>query len=125
MYINLQYLYIFIGGAVGALLRYLFSFINTSFELPVGTMIANLCGAFLMGFLGTMTIQYFHNNPVLKKGITTGFIGSFTTFSTFQFELVNFFENGSFMLLILYAFMSYVLGIILCYIGVRLGAKIS
>ena len=121
----MQYLFIFLGGAVGALLRYLLSFINTSFEMPIGTFIANLCGAFLMGFLGTLAIQYFNNSPMLKKGITTGFLESLTTFSTFQFELVQFFESGSFILLIVYALTSYIFGILLCFLGVRLGAKIS
>ena len=93
--------------------------------MPIGTFIANLCGAFLMGFLGTLAIHYFNNSPMLKQGITTGFIGSLTTFSTFQFELVQFFESGSFILLIVYALTSYIFGILLCFLGVRLGAKIS
>ncbi|WP_375794120.1 CrcB family protein, partial [Staphylococcus aureus] len=41
----MQYLYIFIGGAIGALLRYLISFLNVSGSFPVGTFVANLIGA--------------------------------------------------------------------------------
>ena len=117
----MQYLYIFVGGAVGALLRYLFSFMNVNSTFPTGTFIANILGAFLMGFLGTLTIEYYKNNPLLKKGITTGLLGAMTTFSTFQFELIHLFEQQAYLSLTFYALSSYVLGIFLCYIGVRLG----
>ncbi|MDG0844133.1 fluoride efflux transporter CrcB [Staphylococcus equorum] len=121
----MQYLYIFIGGAVGALLRYLLTYINHTTEFPTGTFIANIFGAFLMGLIGTMAIKYFRNNPLLKKGITTGFLGAFTTFSTFQFELVSFLEQQAYLLMVLYALSSYILGIIVCSIGVRMGARLS
>ncbi|MDW8554105.1 fluoride efflux transporter CrcB [Staphylococcus xylosus] len=117
----MQYLYIFVGGAVGALLRYLFSFISVNSTFPIGTFIANILGAFLMGFLGTLTLQYYKNNPLFKKGITTGLLGAMTTFSTFQFELIHLFEQQAYLAVSIYAISSYVLGILLCYIGVRLG----
>ena len=121
----MQYLYIFVGGAVGALLRYLFSFISVNSTFPTGTFIANILGAFLMGFLGTLTLQYYKNNPLFKKGITTGLLGAMTTFSTFQFELIHLFEQQAYLAVSIYAISSYVLGIILCYIGVRLGVRYS
>ncbi|HDG7134078.1 TPA: CrcB family protein, partial [Staphylococcus aureus] len=52
----MQYVYIFIGGALGALLRYLISFLNTDGGFPIGTLIANLTGAFVMGLLTALTI---------------------------------------------------------------------
>lgn len=121
----MQYLYIFVGGAVGALLRYFFSFMSVNSTIPTGTFIANILGAFLMGFLGTLTLQYYKNNPHLKKGITTGLLGAMTTFSTFQFELIHLFEQQAYLAVTIYAISSYVLGICLCYIGVRSGARIS
>lgn len=87
---QMQYVYIFIGGALGALLRYLISFLNTDGGFPIGTLIANLTGAFVMGLLTALTIAFFSNHPTLKKAITTGFLGALTTFSTFQLELINF-----------------------------------
>lgn len=81
---QMQYVYIFIGGALGALLRYLISFLNTDGGFPIGTLIANLTGAFVMGLLTALTIAFFSNHPTLKKAITTGFLGALTTFSTFQ-----------------------------------------
>lgn len=121
----MQYVYIFFGGAIGALLRYLLSFINNeSTTLPIGTFIANLVGALLMGFLGTLAVTYFRNNPQLKKGITTGFVGALTTFSTFQYELVSMYNAQSILTLFIYGISSYILGICFCYIGVKIGGKL-
>lgn len=117
----MQYLYIFIGGSIGALLRYWMSFINPNNGFPTGTFTANIIGSFLMGLLGSLAIKYFANNVHLKKGITTGFIGAFTTFSTFQFELVSLAEQQLYFLVIIYAATSYMLGILVCYIGVKIG----
>ena len=82
----MQYITVFIGGMLGALLRFLFSFMNQSNTFPIGTLIANLSGAFLMGYLSVVMIKLFKDHPKIKKGITTGFLGALTTFSTFQFE---------------------------------------
>lgn len=118
----MQYLYVFIGGALGALLRYVVSLLNSdTTAFPIGTLLANLTGATLMGFLGILSLQYFRNNPHLKKAVTTGFLGALTTFSTFQFELVTMLNNQAFIQLFVYAIISYVLGILCCYLGVKMG----
>ena len=120
-----QYLFIFIGGAIGALFRYLISFLNVSGSFPVGTFVANLIGAFVMGILTTLSISFFKNRPTLKKAITTGFLGALTTFSTFQIELVHMFNHQQFIILLLYAVTSYVLGIFLCHFGMTIGGALS
>ncbi len=63
----MQYVYIFIGGALGALLRYLISFLNTDGGFPIGTLIANLTGAFVMGLLTALTIAFFFKLSDPKK----------------------------------------------------------
>ncbi len=63
----MQYVYIFIGGALGALLRYLISFLNTDGGFPIGTLIANLTGAFVMGLLTALTIAFFQTIRPLKS----------------------------------------------------------
>lgn len=120
----MQYLYIFVGGAFGALLRYLFSFLNDGQHLPIGTLIANIIGAFLMGFFTALSIKLFKTHPLLKKAITTGFMGALTTFSTFQFELVQMINNQNWLLLISYAAISYILCILICLFGKKLGEQL-
>lgn len=117
----MQYLFVFIGGMVGALLRYVLSTLNTGSGLPIGTLVANLVGALLMGYLSSLTIQFFKHKPMLKKGLTTGLLGALTTFSTFQFELVTMFHDYRFILLCIYGSLSYVGGILCCWLGVILG----
>ncbi|MBO0377704.1 fluoride efflux transporter CrcB [Staphylococcus warneri] len=120
----MQYLFIFIGGAFGALMRYLFSFFNHGHDIPIGTLSVNLIGGFFMGFLSALTIKLFNNSPLLKKAVTTGFMGALTTFSTFQFELVQMFNQQQWALLIFYDLISYILCILLCLLGKKLGEQI-
>ncbi|MFZ8102029.1 fluoride efflux transporter CrcB [Staphylococcus arlettae] len=122
----MQYLYIFIGGAFGAALRYGLSlFNNNSTAFPIGTLLANLTGATLMGLLGVLSLNYFRNNLHLKKAVTTGFLGALTTFSTFQFELVTMLNHQAIVHLFIYAIISYVLGILCCYLGVKIGSWLN
>lgn len=121
----MQYIFIFLGGMLGAYLRYLISFFNIGFSLPIGTLIANIIGAFLMGLLTNWSLTLFKDYPDIKKGITTGLIGAFTTFSTFQIELVQLFNHDQFLLSFSYAMTSFILGILACYVGSQLGRDIS
>lgn len=121
----MTYVYIFIGGAVGALLRFSIGTLNHSSTFPIGTLTANLIGAFFMGLITAMSINLFNNNPTLKKAITTGLLGALTTFSTFQVELVQMMEHHQFILCLSYALSSYILGIVLCYCGLKIGGKVK
>lgn len=120
-----RYVYIFLGGSIGALLRYGLAQLNHHGSFPIGTFCANLAGGFLMGLLSTLAIRFFKNNANLKKGLTTGLLGALTTFSTFQFECLNMLQEGLIGTLALYAISSYSLGILLCYLGTRLGGRIQ
>jgi CrcB protein len=87
------------GGFLGANLRlYLNGLANSSFHLfsiPVGTLFVNLLGSFLIGFFFAL----FHNleiPPQLKSFLSTGFLGALTTFSTFSYENLLFFQGGNF-----------------------------
>ena len=120
----MQYLYVFIGGAFGALLRYGLSIFNEGSSLPIGTLIANLTGAFLMGLIGTLAISLFQRYPSLK-GNYHWFPRRINYFSTFQFELVHLFDQQHFIMLFTYGLTSYILGIVLCYLGVKVGGRLS
>ncbi|MDO5374942.1 fluoride efflux transporter CrcB [Staphylococcus rostri] len=117
----MKYIAIFIGGGLGACLRYLFASIPSIGLFPVGTFAANLLGAFLMGYFAAVSLRMFTHHPHLKKGLTTGLIGAFTTFSTFQYELVYLLNQTHWWMLFLYMLLSYVGGIVCCWTGYRTG----
>ncbi len=91
-----ELIYIAIGGAVGALTRYLVSGIAYRYmgiDFPWGTLSVNLIGSFLIGFL----YQVFERIvilPEIKVLIFIGFLGAFTTFSTYAFETLNLLKEG-------------------------------
>lgn len=89
-------LYIAAGGSIGAVTRYLISkniqgLFNTMY--PFGTLFVNASGSFLIGFL-----FFFFENIIIandiKSFLTIGFLGAYTTFSTYSLETVNFLREG-------------------------------
>ncbi|UCK19047.1 fluoride efflux transporter CrcB [Staphylococcus aureus] len=121
----MQYVYIFIGGALGALLRYLISFLNTDGGFSNRNTDSQFDWCLCNGIANSLNNCIFSNHPTLKKAITTGFLGALTTFSTFQLELIHMFDHQQFITLLLYAVTSYVFGILLCYVGIKLGGGLS
>ncbi|MGJ5711645.1 fluoride efflux transporter CrcB [Staphylococcus auricularis] len=119
----MQYVYIFVGGAIGASLRYLISQLNIGLTFPLGTWLVNIIGAFAMAWCSTTALSLLNQRPKLKKGLTTGLIGALTTFSTFQFELIHLFEQDNIPMLFIYAITSYVCGLAACLMGMKLGGR--
>jgi CrcB protein len=89
---------IFFGAGFGALLRAGFNFLTAGAAsiIPLGTLISNLVGGYLIG----IAIAFFGNNPNLSPEwrllVVTGFLGGLTTFSSFSAEVVSFMQNGEF-----------------------------
>ncbi|CNH40079.1 fluoride efflux transporter CrcB [Yersinia pekkanenii] len=87
---------VFIGGGVGSVARWLVSMkLNSlSTHVPVGTLLVNLIGAFIIGLTLALFTRIAHIDPVWKLLITTGFCGGLTTFSTFSVEVVYLIQAG-------------------------------
>jgi len=114
---------IFLGGGCGALSRYLIiDQINkiSSNSFPYGTTLVNVLGAFLIGIIYYLLISKIIINEQLKVFITIGFLGGFTTFSSFNLDFFKLIESGSIFLAIVYALASFLITIVAFYIGYSL-----
>jgi CrcB protein len=92
-----QVLAIAAGGAIGALLRYwtsvaVHSRLGAGF--PYGTLVVNVLGSLLMGFLYIWFIDRLAVGPAMRAFLFIGLLGAFTTFSTFSIETLNLMEAG-------------------------------
>jgi CrcB protein len=119
----LQYLFIAVGGAAGAVLRYIIS--GWSYRLlgegfPWGTFVVNVLGSFLIGFLWQL-FEYFPISPYMRGLIFIGGLGAFTTFSTFAFESINLFRDGELILGFANVLLMDLFGILLGFLGIILG----
>jgi CrcB protein len=106
-----------IGGAIGAILRYLIASWVPDEVFPWGTLSVNLVGSFLLGCLAcAVTIQgVISNDMMLLLGV--GILGSFTTLSTYSVDTINMFESKMWGQLFAYIFSTAIIGPILAYGG--------
>jgi len=118
------YLGVALAGAAGAITRYV---VDTSVQrrlfsaFPVGTLVVNLSGAFLAGVIaGHFLYRGLGSTPAVVSGI--GFLGAYTTLSTFDLESLRLFESGSVLLGLANVVASVVGGLAAAAAGVALGA---
>ncbi|MDX8413000.1 MAG: fluoride efflux transporter CrcB [Mariprofundales bacterium] len=112
-----------IGGAAGAVMRWLIAssiqrLAGTSF--PWGTLMVNALGSFLLGFLFVWLIERSSSGELLRMAITVGFLGAFTTFSTYSLESIRLLQSGSFGLAAANIIGQVVLCLPLTWLGVQL-----
>jgi CrcB protein len=109
----LTYIAIAVAGAIGCWARYAQTgLVQTLWgrDFPYATLSINVLGSFLMGFLFVATLERVEVTPEIRTGILTGFLGGYTTFSTFSMELLLLVEQGFAMRALVYLLLSVVLG---------------
>jgi CrcB protein len=121
------YIAIVIAGGTGALLRYLLTRATVNLgwaALPFGTLIANLLGCFLIGYLSWMLVHKWQMSQQTQVVILTGFLGGFTTFSAFSLEAINMAQQGSTIKAMAYIGIQVTLCLIMCFAGLLLAKQI-
>ena len=91
-----MWIFVTVGGAAGALARYWLSgWVTTASGgfFPLGTLVVNVLGSLLLGF-GMQAMEAFPVSAELRTMLTIGFLGAFTTFSTFSYETVTLLRDG-------------------------------
>lgn len=120
-------LFIASGGAAGAVSRYgaslgVYAIFGRGF--PYGTLFVNVAGSFLMGLLTMLLLDRFNLGPEWRAAILVGFLGSFTTFSTFSIETLNLLEQGDYTRALLNMVVSLILCLLAVWFGMSLGRQL-
>ncbi|MCG8488972.1 MAG: fluoride efflux transporter CrcB [Candidatus Thiodiazotropha sp.] len=122
-----QLLVIASGGAAGALFRFwvssgVYGVLGRGF--PYGTLAVNVLGSLVMGFLYVLFIERMAVSAELRAGLLIGFLGAFTTFSTFSMETLNLLEQAEVLKAGLNVLLSVVACLLACWLGLVLGRQL-
>lgn len=120
----MQYVYIAVFGACGCLARYAVSgwtYRLCGTALPWGTLAVNVVGSFCVGLIMETSMRSSLLLPELRIGLTVGFLGGFTTFSTFSYETMRLLEEGS----LLQASGNILLSVLACVLCAGLGIFVA
>ena len=116
-----SYLLIALFGAFGTVAR--FSVVQITPKIfqstfPIGTLVVNLLGCFLIGlFSGILDTKFIAIDENFKNYITIGFLGGFTTFSSFSQDFFNLVNNSNYLFAFIYIFISVFFGLLMFYLG--------
>ncbi len=114
------YIAIAAGGSLGAVSRYWMSASTYQWlgqGFPYGTLMVNLLGSLVMGFLSVLLVHRFQVSEEIRMGLLAGFLGSFTTFSTFAMDTLQLAANDAMLKAIIYVLFS----ALLCILGAWAG----
>jgi CrcB protein len=123
-----KYLMVGIGGALGSILRFsVGGYVSNRLgvRFPYGTFLINCTGSFLIGLVVTLLAERTHWSPNWRYLIPIGFIGGYTTFSTFELETFRNFQDGEILVAGLNVALSVVIGFVSVWLGVITGRTIS
>lgn len=113
-----------VAGAAGTVSRYLLSgWIHQLFgaEFPYGTLVVNISGCLAVGFLGTLTEERSWMSPGIRIPLLLGFLGAFTTFSSFTYETWALFKDGEMMM----AGLNVLASVVTCFVGLLIGVFLA
>lgn len=123
----IQLIAIAVGGAAGALFRFwvssgVYHLLGRGF--PFGTLAVNVLGSLVMGFLYVLFLERMSASPELRAALLIGFLGAFTTFSTFSIETLNLLEQAELVKAGLNMLLSVGACILACWFGLIIGRQL-
>ena len=123
-----RYFAVAIGGALGAMARYwIGNLVAARFptRFPLGTFIINVSGSFIVGFFLAVVGDRVNIHPNWKLAVAVGFVGAYTTFSTFEYETFRLLENGIVTGGLINVLASLILGFLAVWGGIVAGRELS
>jgi len=123
-----KYLIVALGGAIGSMLRfwaggYVSGRLGSRF--PYGTFVINITASFLIGFIMTVLAERTHLSPAWRYLLVIGFLGGYSTFSSFEYETFRGFEDGEFLIAAMNIALSVGVGFLAVWIGAITGRTIA
>lgn len=115
-----------IGGALGAVSRYAVTLLVAriwSGEFPLATFLINISGSFILGFFATLAAERTALDPLWRLLVATGFVGAYTTFSTFEYETQRLAATGAAAIALANVIGSVVAGFAAVQLGVLLARR--
>ncbi len=122
----IRYLLVMLGGGLGSLARYAAGLaIMTRFgaRFPLGTMVINVTGSFVIGFLMVLLTERFEPHPYWRLLLVVGFLGGYTTFSSFEYETYALMRGGGAWLAMANVAGSVVFGFAAVWLGTALASR--
>jgi len=120
----LKYLMVGLGGCLGSILRFwVGSYVGGKMgtRFPYGTLLVNVTGSFTIGLVFALLASRTHWNPYWRYLVPIGFVGGYTTFSSFEYETLRTIQDGQFGLGMLYVLLSVLIGFVAVWAGVITG----
>jgi CrcB protein len=123
-----KYLAVGAGGALGAIVRY---YLGTTAlgrfaaPFPTATFLINVTGSFILGFFLTLATEKVEINPAMRLAVAVGFVGAYTTFSTFEYETIRLIEDRRLATAILNIILSFTIGLLAVWGGILLARRLE
>ena len=115
-----------LGGFLGAIARYAVGVWIETFwrrDFPLATFLVNVTGCFILGFFLAIATERMSISPMMRLLVATGFVGAYTTFSTFEYETQRLTTTGAFGWALVNVLASVAIGFLAVRLGVQLGRR--
>jgi fluoride exporter len=123
-----KYLAVAAGGALGAVLRYYLGgtlLARAAAPFPTATFVINVTGSFVIGLFLTLATERVQMSPHLRLAVAVGFVGAYTTFSTFEYETAKLIEDGDVTRALLNVVLSFAVGLLAVWLGIFAAREIE